>query len=152
TVGAGAEETASDRSGTFGTALTREQLESLSDDPNELQSQINAMAGPNAVIRVDSFEGQQLPPKSQIKSIRISRDQFAAENHGGDGIFIDIVTQPGVGPMRGGVRLGYQNSVFDGTNPLVGRRGPSENRNFGANIGGTLVQNRAGFSISVNGS
>ena len=54
-------------------------------------------------LRVDSFEGGRLPPKSQIKSIHITRDAFAAENHFAGGLFIDIITQPGVGPLRIGL-------------------------------------------------
>ena len=88
------------RGPSFGTTLTREQLEVLSDDPDELRQQLQDMAGPGAVIRVDSFEGGALPPKAQIRSIRISRDQFAAENHGAGGTFIEIITQPGIGPLR----------------------------------------------------
>ena len=78
--------------------LTREQMDALSDDPNEMQRQLQDMAGPGAVLRIDSFEGGQLPPKAMIKAIHITRDQFAAENHGAEGTFIDIITQPGVGP------------------------------------------------------
>ena len=44
-----------------------------------LRQQLKDMAGPGAVIRVDSFEGGGAADKSQIRSIRISRDQFAAE-------------------------------------------------------------------------
>lgn len=80
-VGRDREEAASDRSVSFGTAITREQIDALSDDPDELRQQLMDMGGAGAVISVDSFEGAQLPPKSQIRSIRIARDQFAAENH-----------------------------------------------------------------------
>ena len=94
----GRQEAAVDPRGpSFGTTLTREQLEALSDDPDELRRQLQEMAGPGAVIKVDSFEGGALPPKAQIQSIRISRDQFAAENHGAGGTFIEIITQPGQG-------------------------------------------------------
>ena len=44
---------------------------------------------------------QPLPPKSQIKSIHVTRDGFAAENHNAGAFFVDIVTQPGIGPIRG---------------------------------------------------
>ncbi|MGH9409652.1 MAG: carboxypeptidase-like regulatory domain-containing protein, partial [Vicinamibacterales bacterium] len=100
TVARDKQEAAADRKTTFGTALTREQIDALSDDPNEMQQQLMDMAGGDAVIRVDSFEGSQLPLKSQIKSIHITRDAFAAENHYAGGIFIDIITQPGLGPIR----------------------------------------------------
>ena len=81
TVGRDPQTTASDRGSTFGTALTREQIEALSDDPDEMARQLQDMAGPGATMRVDSFEGAQLPPKAQIKAIHITRDTFAAENH-----------------------------------------------------------------------
>ena len=80
--------------------LTREAIEALSDDPATLRQQLQDMAGPGAVIRIDSFEGGALPAKAQIRSIRISRDQFAAEYHSAGGVSIEIITQPGLGPVR----------------------------------------------------
>lgn len=66
------QEAAADPHGpSFGTTLTREQLDALSDDPDVLRQQLQDMAGPGAVIKVDSFEGAALPPKAQIRSIRI---------------------------------------------------------------------------------
>src|ERR1700676_2171406 len=77
------QQAAADRNGpSFGTTLTRDQIEALSDDPSILQQQLQDMAGPGAVIRIDGFEGGALPAKAQIRSIRIARDQFAAEYHG----------------------------------------------------------------------
>ena len=53
---------ASDRDNvTFGSVLTREQIEALSDDPDELRRQLMDIAGPEAKILVDSFEGRDLP-------------------------------------------------------------------------------------------
>jgi len=143
---------AADRSLSFGSALTREQIDAMSDDPDELRRQLLQLGGPDAVIKVDSFEGADLPPKAQIKSIRITRDQFAAENHYAGGISIEIVTQPGIGPLRGSARIGFQDSALDGNNPLVQARGPAQNRNFGGSIGGTLKKDKASFSIGFNGS
>lgn len=152
TVGRDRQEAAADRSLTFGTVLTREQIEALSEDPDELKRQLEDMAGIGATIRVDSFEGQQLPPKAQIKMIRISRDQFAAENHGAGGLHIDIITQPGIGPLRASARLGFYDSALDGKNPLVQEKGPAQSRNWGGNFGGTLIQNRSSFSVNLNGN
>lgn len=151
TVGRDAQTAASDRAGTFGTALTREQVEALSDDPDEMRRQLSDMAGPGAAIRVDSFEGQQLPPKAQIKSIHITRDMFAAENHSAGMMFIDIITQPGIGPLRGTGRFGFYDSSMDGQNPLIPKKGPAQSRNFGGSIGGTLLKDRSSFSLSVSG-
>ena len=66
TVGRDRQEAAADRTLTFGTVLTREQSEAHSEDPDELKRQLEDMAGIGATIRVDSFAGQQQPPKAQI--------------------------------------------------------------------------------------
>ena len=98
----GGEGQAADRaSRAFGLNLTDDQIQELSDDPDELQRQLYDVAGPDAIFRVDSFEGQQLPPKSQIKSIHVTRDQFAAETEQPGSTFVDVITQPGIGPIRG---------------------------------------------------
>ena len=120
---------ASDRDVTFGSVMTREQIEALSDDPDELRRQLIDIAGPDAKILVDSFEGRDLPPKALIKSIRITRDQFAPEVHFAGELRIEILTQPGIGPVRGNVRMGFYDSAMDGTNPIVGVRGPAQSLN-----------------------
>jgi hypothetical protein len=140
----------SDRSVTFGSALTREQIDALSDDPDEMKRQLLQIAGSDATIRVDSFEGADLPPKAMIKSIHITRDQFAAESHAAGFGFVDIVTQPGVGPLRASVRSSFQTSALDGSNPLVQARGPAQSRNGGGTLGGTLIKDKADFSVSLN--
>ena len=151
TVGRDRQEAAADRGLSFGTALTREQIEALSEDPDELKRQLQDMAG-GGVIRVDSFEGQQLPPKAQIKMVRISRDQFAAENHFAGGLFIDIITQPGIGPLRATARLGFYDSSMDGKNPMVQERTPAQSRNWGGNVSGSLLKDRSSFSLNFNGN
>ena len=49
-------------------------------DPDELKRQLMDMAGPNAKILIDSFEGRELPPKALIKSIRITRARSTGES------------------------------------------------------------------------
>jgi hypothetical protein len=141
---------ASDRDVTFGTVLTREQIDALSDDPDELRRQLMDIAGPDAKILVDTFEGRDLPPKALIKSIRVTRDQFAPEVHFAGELRIEILTQPGVGPIRGSVRSGFYDSALDGRNPLVGQRGPAQNFNFGFGLNGSLISQRASFNLNFN--
>jgi carboxypeptidase family protein/TonB-dependent receptor-like protein len=151
TVGRDAQAVAADPRARFGTALTREQIDALSDDPAEMAQQLADMAGPNAVIRVDSFEGAQLPPKSQIKAIHITRDAFAAENHFAGGLFIDIITQPGVGALRGGGNLRLRDSALGARSPFATRKAPERFENYFGNVGGSLMKEKASFSIGVNG-
>ena len=152
TVGRDAQAVAADPRARFGTALTREQIEALSDDPAEMAQQLADMAGPNAVIRVDSFEGSQLPPKSQIKSIHITRDAFAAENHSAGGLFIDIITQPGVGALRVNGNIRLRDGSMSARNPFATRKGPENLQQYFGNIGGSLMKNKASFSLGINGS
>lgn len=143
---------ASSRTDTFGTAMTREQIEALSDDPDEMQKQLQALAGPDGVIRVDGFEGQPLPNKAQIKSVHITRDAFAAENHGAGALFLDIVTAPGVGALRGSARAGFYDSGLDGKNPFVPTKGPQQSKSYGGSVGGTIIKDKSDFSVSFSGS
>jgi hypothetical protein len=138
------------RGPSFGTTLTREQLDALSDDPNVLRQQIQDMAGPGAVISVDSFEGGALPPKAQIRSIRISRDQFAAENHSAGGVQIEIITQPGLGPIRMNLGTRLRGSGLSGRNPFTGVSSPEQLNSLFLGGGGTLIKNKSSFNLFVN--
>jgi Carboxypeptidase regulatory-like domain len=145
------QQAASDRDVTFGTVLTREQIDALSDDPDELRRQLFDIAGPGATLLVDSFEGRDLPPKALIKSIRVTRDQFAPEVHFAGELRIEVLTQPGVGPIRGTVRSGFYDSVMDGENPLVNQTGPAQSWMYGVGLSGTLINERASFNVNFNG-
>jgi len=140
------------RGPSFGTTLTREEIEALSDDPQQLQQQLQDMAGPGAVIRIDGFEGGALPAKAQIRSIRISRDQFAAEYHSAGGVSIEIITQPGIGPIRYFTNLRTRDDAFTGTSPFVASRGPERNTNFGGGLNGTLIKEKSSFGLFVFGT
>ncbi len=153
TVGRDAQESAADRrGGAFGSALTREQVDALSDDPEEMAKQLQEIAGGGAVLRVDSFEGGKLPAKAQIKSIHITRDAFAAENHSAGALFIDIITQPGTGPLRGGGRYQLRDGALSGRSPFTPTKGAERIQNFGSNFSGSLIKERASFNLSINGT
>jgi hypothetical protein len=137
---------------TFGVKLSDDQLEALSDDPDELARQLKEMAGPNAIIRVDSFEGMQLPPRAQIKSVHVTRDQFAAESPNPGDTFVEVITQPGIGPVRGGLNANVRAGGMTARNPFAPEKGPDQNQRFGFNLGGALKQNKSSFSMSVNHS
>jgi hypothetical protein len=138
------------RGPSFGSVLTREQLDQLSDDPDILRQQLQDMAGPGAVIKVDSFEGGALPSKSQIRSIRISRDQFAAEFHAAGGINVEIITQPGAGPFRMGLNYRMVGDSLSGRSPFTPERGPESDRNIGINGGGTLIKNKSSYNFFIS--
>ena len=138
-------------SNAFGLTVTEEQLQALSDDPAEMQRQITDVAGTDAIIRIDGFEGQQLPPKSQIKSIHVTRDQFAAETEQPGSTFVDVITQPGIGPIRGGANLSLRDGSMSARSQFTSTKGPEQTRGYGFNIGGAVIKEKSNFSLSVNG-
>jgi hypothetical protein len=64
--------------------LGQKELSALSDDPDELEQQFQAMAGPGAgpnggQIYIDGFTGGQMPPKSSIREVRVNTNPFSPE-------------------------------------------------------------------------
>src|SRR5207244_2969403 len=104
-----------------------------------------------AVFRIDSFEGGALPAKAQIRSIRISRDQFAAEYHTAGGVSIEIITQPGLGPIRYFMNLRGRDGALSARSPFVPTTGPEQNVNYAVGLNGTLVKDKSSFGLFVFG-
>ena len=134
------------------TSLTREQIEALPDDPDEMERMLTEMAGPGGAIRVDGFRGGRLPPKSQIRSIRFTSGMFAAENHGGGMMFVDISTAPGLGPLRGSFDMSFRDDSLNARNAFQERKGPERNQQYTLNLSGTLRKERTSFSLSAGGA
>ena len=99
-------------------------LNALSDDPDELQNELEALAGPSAgpnggQIYIDGFTGGQLPPKSSIREIRVNQNPFsAAFDRLGYGR-IEILTKPGTEKLHGSVQVNGNDSAFNSQNPLL---------------------------------
>jgi hypothetical protein len=104
--------------------LNGSDLDALSDDPDQLQNELQALAGPAAgpnggQIYIDGFEGGQLPPKSSIREIRINQNPFSAEfNRIGYGR-IEILTKPGSDKFSGHLGVFGSTSALNTANPLV---------------------------------
>ena len=140
------------RGQSFSTVLTREQIALLPDDPEEMEAVLKAMAPPGSVIRVDGFTGGKLPPKSQIRSIRLPRmDLLAAQNHGGMGgmLHIDIMTQPGNGPLRGSLDATFRDDALNAKNPFAPDKGDEGMRQGGLSLSGSVVPGTSSFSVAV---
>jgi Carboxypeptidase regulatory-like domain len=152
-VGRDAATAASDpKSDRFSNVLSRDQIEALPDDPDEMEKVLKEMAGPGATIRVDGFRGGKLPPKSQIRSIRLSSAMFAAENHSAGHTFVDIATQPGLGPLRGSMDVSFRDGAMNARNAFQERKGPEQTQQYNMNLSGTLLKERTSFSLSAGGA
>jgi hypothetical protein len=138
----------------FSTVLTREQIAALPDDPDEMEAALKAMSPPGASMRVDGFSGGKLPPKSQIRSIRLPRmDMMAAQNHGGlnGAMFIDIMTQPGLGSFRGSTDFTFRDDALNSRNPFAETKGDESLRQGGLSLSGPIKANKSSYSITFNG-
>lgn len=98
-------------------------LDALSNDPDELQDELNALAGPAAgpnggQIYIDGFTGGQLPPKSAILEIRINRNPFSAEYDKLGYGRIEIITKPGTNQLHGQFFVFGNASQFNTGNPF----------------------------------
>ena len=136
----------------FGSVLSKAQIDALPDDPDEMEKVLQEMAGPGGTIRVDGFRGGKLPPKSQIRSIRFASGMFAAENHGGGMTFVDISTQPGVGPLRGGADITFRDGAMNARNAFQQTKGPERTQQYAFNLSGSLLKERTSFSLSAGGA
>jgi hypothetical protein len=106
------------------TILQGKDLEALSDDPDELQSELTALAGPSAgpnggQIYVDGFTGGQLPPKSSIREIRINQNPFSAEYDRLGFGRVEVFTKPGTDRLHGNLQVNGNPSQFNSSNPLA---------------------------------
>ncbi len=103
-------------------------LNALSNDPDELQNELEALAGPSAgpnggEIYIDGFTGGELPPKEAIQRIVIDRNPFSAEfDRLGYGR-IEIFTKPGTGHIHGGIFSDATYSAFNSQDPLLSNIG-----------------------------
>jgi hypothetical protein len=136
--------------------LKEEDLEQLPDDPDDLQADLEALAGPasgpnGAQFFVDGFSGGQLPPKSSIREIRINSNPFSSEfDRPGFGR-VEILTRPGTDNYHGSAFIQYGNKDFDTRNPLLtATQPPTYNSTlFTANIGGP-INKKSSFFLDFN--
>jgi hypothetical protein len=152
TVGREPRESSTDpRGDAFATVLTRDQIEQLPDDPEELENALNQMAGPGAVMRVNGFRGGRMPPKSQIQEIRFRRNFFAADSHEPGFVSVDIRTRPGSDAFRASFDLGFRDEALNARNAFAPRKGEEQQRRFGVSLEGPLWKNRTSFALNTDG-
>ena len=106
------------------TVLKGKDLDALSDDPDELSSELSALAGPAAgpnggQIYVDGFTGGQLPPKSSIREIRINQNPFSAQYDRLGYGRVEVFTKPGTDKFHGQFNLQGITSALNSGNPLL---------------------------------
>jgi hypothetical protein len=125
-------------------------LDALSDDPDELQSELQALAGPSAgpnggEIYIDGFTGGQIPPKSAIREIRINQNPFSAQYDKLGYGRIEIFTKPGSDKYHGQISINGNDSSFNSPNPFLSGEPSYHTEIFDGNLGGPITKKASFF-------
>ncbi|HTA59778.1 MAG TPA: carboxypeptidase regulatory-like domain-containing protein [Candidatus Baltobacteraceae bacterium] len=138
--------------------LQGKDLEALSDDPDELSSELQALAGPSAgpnggQIYIDGFTAGQLPPKASIREIRINQNPFSSEYDKLGYGRIEIFTKPGTDKLHGQLQVQGNTSSFNSRNPFeTAQEGVSppgyNSEQYSGNVGGP-INKKASFFFNI---
>jgi len=134
--------------------IAGKELNALSDDPDELAAQLNALAGPAAgpsgtQVFVDGFTASNgVPDKQTIREIVINQNPFAAEFERIGFGNIQIFTRPGTGKFHGGGAFTFSDSQFNSRNPYALNRPPYQRRAIESNFSGPISK-RASFFFNL---
>ena len=135
--------------------LSGKDLEALPDDPDELQSDLAALAGPSAgpnggQLYIDGFTGGQLPPKSSIREIRVNQNPFSAEYDKLGYGRIEVFTKPGTDKYHGQFSVEGNSSAMNSRNPFLGTAAaqPYDSVIYMGNVGGP-INKKASFFLNV---
>jgi hypothetical protein len=134
------------------TVLKGADLEALSDDPDELEQDLLALAGPSVgpnggQIYIDGFSNGTLPPKSSIREVRINQNPFSSEYDRPGFGRVEVFTKPGSDKWHGQALFNENNSVFNSRNPYVLTNIPDYHSEiFSGNVSGALTKRLSIFA------
>ncbi len=135
--------------------LKGSDLDALSDDPDELSSELSALAGPSAgpnggQIYIDGFTGGTLPPKSAIREIRINQNPFSAEYDRLGFGRIEILTKPGTDTLHGRAFLMGNDDAFNTATPFTKQIPAYYKIQYNGTVSGAM-RKWASYFLSVEG-
>jgi len=132
--------------------LKESDIETLPDDPDELASYLQALAGnsggPNGgQIFIDGFTGGRVPSKASIREIRMNSNPFSSEfDRMGFGR-IEIITRPGTDRYRGGASFRFNNDQLNTRNPYAPNKPPYSREDYSFEFAGPIAKGKASFSF-----
>jgi hypothetical protein len=136
------------------TVMRGDDLDALSDNPEDLQSDLQALAGPAAgpgggSIFIDGFSSGELPPKESIREIRINQNPFSPEFDKLGLGRIEILTKPGTGQYHASLNYNLGNQSWNSRNPFSGQKAPLSLTEFENTLSGP-INKRASFALDAN--
>ena len=133
--------------------LRGDDLQALSDDPDDLAADLAALAGPSAgpnggSMFIDGFSGGELPPKESIREIRINQNPFSPEYDKLGYGKIEIFTKPGTEKYHGTADWNFADQFWNTRNPYSATKAPFLLNELEGNAGGPLTH-RSSFSVDA---
>ena len=133
--------------------LKEDDIQSLPDDEEDMVAYLTELAGPRAAAAggvqfiIDGFQSGRLPPKDQIKEIRINTNPFTTEfSRSGFGR-IEIITRPGSGKMRGNLNFNLRNDALNARNAFAPLKLPYSRQNYQAAVSGPLIEGKLSLTL-----
>ena len=112
-------------------------MQALSDDPDDLAADLQALAGPSAG-----------PNGGQIREIRINANPFSPEYDTLGYGRIEIFTKPGSDRFRGTAFYNFGDDFWNSRNPYSAQKAPFLLKEYGGNVSGPLGK-RASFTLDI---
>jgi len=134
--------------------LAGNDLDAVSDNPEDMMADLQALAGPSAgpdggSVYVDGFSNGELPPKESIREVRINSNPFSPEYDRLGFGRIEITTKPGADRFRGNLNYNLGDDVWNGRNPYSATKAPLLLNEWENTITGPLGK-RTSFSLDAN--
>jgi hypothetical protein len=134
--------------------LKGKDLAALSDDQNELQQQLQAIAGSDpetgTQFFIDGFSGGKLPPKSSIREIRINQNPYSAQYDSMGYGRIEIFTKPGTDKLHADYWMQGNDSAFNALSPFVKTQPPYYSYQFEGDVNGPVSKQISYFASVFN--
>lgn len=127
-------------------------LDALSDNPNDLAADLQALAGPAAgpnggTIFIDGFSGGELPSKNSIREIRINQNPFSPEYDRLGFGRIEIFTKPGTDKFHADLGYNFATDKWNSRNPYAAEKAPFHLHELREMVSGPLGK-RASFNVT----
>jgi hypothetical protein len=145
-----------DSSNNAGAVVLRgSDLDSLADNPDDLASDLQNLAGPSAgpsgsSFYIDGFSTGEMPPKESIREIRINQNPFSPEFDKLGLGRIEIFTKPGSDKFHGNAFFNIGSSSLNSRNPYASIKAPFLLREYGTSLVGPLNKH-ATFTLDARG-
>src|SRR5262245_12031210 len=135
------------------TVLAGNDLEALSDNPDDLIAELMAIAGPSAGLGgaslfIDGFADGQVPSKEAIREIHINQNPFSPEYDKIGTGRIEILTKPGTNQFHGTEGFNISDDFWNSRNPYAQKKAPFFLKEYIGNVSGPIGK-RASFFVDL---